>query len=61
MPKNMRSLDVSSGGFSWVGVTDDDSDAVEGAVETSGESCKEPDEAEAITNMYKRKRKEDGS
>lgn len=38
MPKNMRSLDVSSGGFSWVGVTDDDSDAVEGAVETSGES-----------------------
>lgn len=49
MPRNMRSFDVSSGGFSGavVVVVVSDSDAIEGAVE-AGESWKDPDEAEAI-------------
>ena len=49
MPKNMRNLEVSSGGFSGavVVVVMSDSDAIEWAVE-AGESWKDPDEADAI-------------
>lgn len=49
IPKNIRSFDVSSGGFSAaaVGFTDDDSEAVEGADE-AGEVSKEPEDAEAM-------------
>jgi hypothetical protein len=53
IPRNMRSFEVSSGGFSAVavGVTDDDSEAVEGAVE-AGEASKEPEDAEAMDGYY---------
>lgn len=49
IPKNIRSFEVSSGGFSAVavGCTEDDSEAVEGAVE-AGESSKEPEDVEAM-------------
>jgi hypothetical protein len=49
IPKNIRSFEVSSGGFSAtaVGVTDDDSEAVDGAVE-AGEASKEPEDVEAM-------------
>ena len=45
----MRSFEVSSGGFSAValGCTDDESEAVEGAVE-AGDASKEPEDVEAI-------------
>jgi hypothetical protein len=49
MPKNMRSLEVSSGGFSCacvVGIVED-SEAVDAAVE-AGEFSKDPDDAEAM-------------
>jgi hypothetical protein len=49
IPKNIRSFEVSSGCFSAtaVGFTDDDSEAVDGAVE-AGEASKEPEDVEAI-------------
>jgi hypothetical protein len=49
MPKNILSFDVSSGGFSAAAAapTDEESEAVDGAVE-AGESSKEPDDADAI-------------
>jgi hypothetical protein len=51
MPKNIRSFEVSSGGFSAtpaeVAWTDDESDAVEGAVEAS-EFSTEPEDADAM-------------
>ena len=49
IPKNIRSFEVSSGGFSAaaVGFTDDDEEAVEGAVET-GEASKDPEDVEAM-------------
>jgi hypothetical protein len=51
MLKNMRSFEVSSGDFSCIwGCAEDESDAVEGVVEASGESSKDPDDAEAIIN-----------
>jgi hypothetical protein len=50
IPKNILSFDVSSGGFSAAAVaapTDEDSEAVDGAVEP-GESSNEPDDVDAI-------------
>jgi hypothetical protein len=54
MPKNILSFELSSGGFSgaeFTGGTDDDSEAVEAAVEVAGEASKveEPEDAEAMT------------
>jgi hypothetical protein len=48
IPRNIRSFEVSSGGFSAAvaGFTDD-SEALEGADE-AGEASKEPEDAEAI-------------
>jgi hypothetical protein len=49
IPKNILSFDVSSGGLS-AGVTaptDEDSEAVDGAVE-AGESSKEPEDVDAM-------------
>jgi hypothetical protein len=45
----MRNFDVSSGGFSAAvaAPTDEDSEAVDGAVE-AGESSKEPDDVDAM-------------
>ena len=51
IPKNIRSLEVSSGGFSVavveVAFTEDESEAVEGAFDTS-EFSKDPDDADAM-------------
>jgi hypothetical protein len=53
IPKNMRNFEVSSGSFSMaaVGLTDDDSEAVEGAVE-AGEASKDPEDVEAMSGCY---------
>jgi hypothetical protein len=51
MPRNMRILEVSSGGFSWVCflvVTDDSDVVVDGAVEAADESSIESDELDAM-------------
>lgn len=52
IPRNIRSLEVSSGDFSGavVGVADDDSDAVEAAVDVAGEpsNAEEPDDVDAM-------------
>jgi hypothetical protein len=61
MPKNMRSLELSSGGFSATAVVaggplTDDSEAVEGAVE-AGEGSMEPEEVEAMMMVYRKCRK----
>lgn len=52
IPKNIRSFEVSSGGFSAaaVGVTDDVEEAVEGAVE-AGEASKDPEDVEAMLTI----------
>ena len=53
IPKNIRSFEVSSGGFSGVllvSFTDDDSDEVEGAVEAD-DSSNEPDDADAMIRI----------
>jgi len=49
IPKNILSFDVSSGGFSAAvtAPTDEDSEAVDGAVEP-GESSKEPEDVDAM-------------
>ena len=52
MPKNIRSLELSSGGFSAVAATaTDDSEAVEGAVDT-GEGSMEFEAVDAMLALY---------
>ena len=56
IPKNIRSFEVSSGGFSAaaVGLTEEVSEVEDGAVE-AGESSKEPDDVEAIAKCARTK------
>lgn len=57
IPKNIRNFDVSSGGFSGAfmaaAFSDDESEAVEGAVE-AGETSREPEDVDAIVcSLYR--------